>query len=257
MLTITSNSLTVTSPSPPQSPTQVGSGVGVAEGVAVSVPNSVPVGVSGTVGVAVRVVGGTPPVCVGVALADDVAAGEAGAVGVDVLRGVSVCVAVGVAGAADSATDQKPPLMTKVPPLSVPASGWPMVPLNSYAPPVAFVPPPPSMVFQCKSYPPPVCARAGTPKTSTTSASTLLRDRCGRGFMYRAGWGRPIGGVATRRKACVIVSSVRCAWCPAIFMPFPPQLQTIVYTAYCTCACATASFARSTDREAGIPASTG
>ena len=42
---------------------------------------------------------------------------------------------------------QKPPIRLKLPPLSVPASGWPMVPLNVKLPPL-LVPPPPSMVNQ-------------------------------------------------------------------------------------------------------------
>src|SRR6058998_3921140 len=37
--------------------------------------------------------------------------------------------------------------MEKFPPLITPASGWPMVPLTEYTPPV-LVPPPPSMVNQ-------------------------------------------------------------------------------------------------------------
>src|ERR1700687_3341137 len=65
ILTITSSSLTVTAPSPPQSPTQLGFDVGVADGVGVSVPSTVPVVVGCPVGVAVCVGGGTPPVGVG------------------------------------------------------------------------------------------------------------------------------------------------------------------------------------------------
>ena len=43
---------------------------------------------------------------------------------------------------------QKPPVNKKLPPvIGGPASGWPMVPLTAYTPPV-LVPPPPSMVNQ-------------------------------------------------------------------------------------------------------------
>jgi hypothetical protein len=40
---------------------------------------------------------------------------------------------------------QKPPVNEKLPPRTVPASGWPIVPLTVETPPV-LVPPPPSMV---------------------------------------------------------------------------------------------------------------
>ena len=42
---------------------------------------------------------------------------------------------------------QKPPCNVKLPPLIVPASGCPIVPVTEYTPPV-LVPPPPSMVYQ-------------------------------------------------------------------------------------------------------------
>jgi len=42
---------------------------------------------------------------------------------------------------------RKPPSTVKSPPLILPASGWPMVPLTEYTLPV-LVPPPPSIVDQ-------------------------------------------------------------------------------------------------------------
>ena len=62
-----------------------------------------------------------------------------------VVRAMDSNGAPGVCTAAMS--PQNPPSMVKLPPLILPASGWPMVPLTDYTPPV-LVPPPPAMVNQ-------------------------------------------------------------------------------------------------------------
>src|SRR5712671_5195627 len=66
-----------------------------------------------------------------------------------VLVGVSLIVNGGAAGVCTANSDQNPPVSEKLPPVSgcELASGWPMVPLTEYTPPV-LVPPPPSMVNQ-------------------------------------------------------------------------------------------------------------
>jgi hypothetical protein len=74
--------------------------------------------------------------------------GVAVLVGVAVFVGVAVGVAVGV-GLGPPAP-QKPPARLYVPPLSVPASGWPAVPRRMYVPPL-LVPPPPSTVCHDRS----------------------------------------------------------------------------------------------------------
>src|SRR6266581_496040 len=67
--------------------------------------------------------------------------------------------------------DQNPPVREKLPPLITgPASGWPMVPLTEYTPPV-LVPPPPSIVNQSIEY----CPKAGKQKVE----SRKQKRRCG------------------------------------------------------------------------------
>src|SRR5262245_41094431 len=65
------------------------------------------------------------------------------------LGAASRMVSSGAPGVCTATSDQNPPMRAKLPPVSGCglASGWPMVPLNEYTPPV-LVPPPPSMVNQ-------------------------------------------------------------------------------------------------------------
>jgi hypothetical protein len=103
--------------------------------VAVAVAVDVRVGVaSGLVGVAVGVSVG---MSVGVR------------VGVGVAMVVPVAVGVGLGGCRTA--PQKPPITAYVPPLMLPASGWPAVPPRLWAPPVLNVAPPPSMVLRLRS----------------------------------------------------------------------------------------------------------
>src|SRR6266852_6094829 len=62
---------------------------------------------------------------------------------------VSRIVKSGAPGACTAKSDQNPPTIEKLPPIigCAFASGWPMVPLTEYTPPV-LVPPPPTMVNQ-------------------------------------------------------------------------------------------------------------
>ena len=66
-----------------------------------------------------------------------------------VLVSVSLIVNKGAPGVWTTNSDQNPPVSEKLPPVigCELASGWPMVPLTEYAPPV-LVPPPPSTVNQ-------------------------------------------------------------------------------------------------------------
>jgi hypothetical protein len=64
-------------------------------------------------------------------------------------------------------TPQKPPSSVKLPPLILPASGWPMVPLTAYTPPV-LVPPPPSTVDQSREYCPQSLTAEGRSKKEET-----------------------------------------------------------------------------------------
>jgi hypothetical protein len=131
----------------------------VAEAVAVRVIVGVRVGVAGTVFVGVLV-----DVLVGVLVSVDV--GDS--VGVT----VGVCVGVGVAGG--STAGQNPPRSVYATRAKVPASGWPIVPPNWYAPPVLNVAPPPSMVLRVRSYPPPLCARLSDARASTRIATAAI-----------------------------------------------------------------------------------
>src|SRR5438309_467232 len=71
---------------------------------------------------------------------------------VGVLLGVFVALGVGVELPPPAAA-QKPPSRVYVPPLILPASGWPIVPPRVKLPPVLNVPPPPSMVAHERSNP--------------------------------------------------------------------------------------------------------
>jgi hypothetical protein len=128
-------------------PVVLGVGVADAGAVAVTVALRLAVGVAGggpvrvTLAVAVRVA-----VPLAVLVATPVAVAVAARVPVRV--GVPLAVALGVGDGTASASGQKPPESTKLPPLTVPASGWPIVPPRRKAPPVLKVAPPPSIVLR-------------------------------------------------------------------------------------------------------------
>jgi len=142
----------------------VGLGVGVFVGAATV-----------ELGVGIAVVGRRVAVSVGVAdrvIVDD---GDAGAVGVGMVT-VEVLVAVEVGGATAGGASQNPPRKINAPPVSVPASGCPIVPPSSYAPPLLKVAPPPAITLWERSYSPPLCARATAVQNSMMTSTVRMRS---------------------------------------------------------------------------------